>query len=219
MRFPLIATLGIWLLVSSSGTVRAEDAYYLIVFANQRETNLPRYSHTFATFLKVTTSDQGNPPVVEPQTISWLPESMQVQARLLPERGKNLSLPASLKLAKELDARVTAWGPFRIKKELHDSALRRIRQLESGAVAYKMVDVATRPAAASNCIHAVSDLDVTPELLATGTARGESASALVIQHFRPWLIRPEVTHNWLLDELGLNGGSGAKVQVQPLARK
>src|SRR5262245_33331710 len=74
----------------------ADERAYLIVFASQRDNpKLPRFAHTFVTFVHVDTArGKGQ---FEVQTISWLPQSMKVAPRVRPEAGKNLDLPQTLK--------------------------------------------------------------------------------------------------------------------------
>ena len=62
-----------------------------------------------------------------------------------------------------------------------------------------------RPYVASNCIHAVCDIDAQEGLLNTGVKYGERASCLVVDHFRRWMINPNQTHQWIYDRLGLAG--------------
>jgi hypothetical protein len=190
-----------------SGYARADDRYFVVVFASQGDINLPRFSHTFATFIKA--SGQGPRPEtysLETHTISWSPASMVVRAvRFIPEPGVNLDLPASLRWAQTLGAHISRWGPFEIRKELYDMARAHIARLEAGAFEYKTLDLGVRPRIASNCIHAVCDIDQEDGLLNTGVWYGEKASCLVVQHFRRWMINPDLTHTWIYDRLGLKG--------------
>src|SRR5262249_44545731 len=56
---------------------------------------------------------------------------------------------------------------------------------------------------ASNCIHAVSDIDSDGGFLHVGKIWGEAASARVVEHLRRWMIEPEKTHPWIANRLGL----------------
>jgi hypothetical protein len=180
------------------------DNYYILVFASQGDPPSARLSHTFACFVKA----DGGPDVhkiLETMTISWLPKSLNVVVgRLLPEEGINLELLPTLKWARGLDTSVSAWGPYRIKKDLYDRALKQKARLESGAVRYRAIDLKAllNREENSNCIHAVSDI-AGDEVLATGTAHGEAASGMVVRHLQPWIINPGETQNWVSDGLGL----------------
>lgn len=198
---------GCWLILSGfPTTAQSGEAYYVVVFSHQGRPNLPRSTHTFATFIKAT--GEGSWPeqyAIDSHTISWSPGTLAVRAlRFHPEQGVNLDLDASLHWALSVHARLSRWGPFQIQKELYDRALRQIALLQSGAVQYKTIDTGYRPARALNCIHAVSDIDADEGLLDTGIARGEAASALVAAHFRRWMIEPGQVHEWVYHRLGLS---------------
>jgi hypothetical protein len=197
---------------------RAEDFYYVVVFGSQRAPNWPRYSHTFATFVKATGA--GPSPAayrLESHTISWSPRTLDVRAaRLLPEAGVNLDLHTTLRWAQSLGADVYQWGPFRIRKELYDRALAQIARLGSGAVQYKVIDAGYRPHRASNCIHAVSDLDADRGLLETGALHGEAASQRVALHLRRWMVEPSQVHAWVGARLGLGAYPITQRALEPL---
>ena len=187
----------------------AEDRYYMIMFASQAEPNLPKHAHTFALFVKA--SQEGKDPSkhkIDSHCISWLPKSLMIEPlRLQPEPGENLSLPASLKFAKANNAQVTMWGPFFIQKKCYDMALKRLEFLNSGKIAYVVLDRRFRGGQATNCIHAVSDLDADDGLLDVGTASGDEASRAVAGHLRRWMIKPEKTHDWVGKRIGLDDHS------------
>jgi len=189
---------------SAKPKVKDEAAnYYMLVFASQGDPPTARMSHTFACFVKAGGGPNDH-TILETITISWLPKSLNVVVRrVLPEEGVNLELLPTLKWARDLDTQVSAWGPYRIKKELYDRAAKQKARLESGAVRFKAIDlkVPLNRQEHSNCIHAVSD--ITGEELATGTAHGNAASGMVVRHLRPWMINSEETHKWVSDGLGL----------------
>ena len=187
------------------GAARADDKYYLLLFASQGQPTIPRWSHTFATFVKA--SGAGDHPAkwkLETHTISWLPASGAVLPRFKSDRGRNYDLPDSLATARSQNARVYLWGPHETNAEFYELAKKRIAQLESGAWAYRLLDGKDRHLSICNCAHAVCDL-VPGEPLITGTSFGEGASAKIARYFQPWLIEPEKTHDWLLDRLDLKG--------------
>lgn len=177
--------------------LRAEDKYYLVMFAAQGPDVKAARSHTFATFVKV--PENGGKNELVTRTISWLPAN-GVIPKLRPDPGANFTLERTLEWAANLKIGVIAWGPVAIQQELFDLAERRIAFLESGKVAYKMVDLGS--GAGVNCIQAVSGL-VPGEALATGTARGEQASVLVLQHLSRWFL-PDEPPKGLTEKLGLD---------------
>ncbi len=185
---------------------RAEELYYMVVFAAQRSFNRPQHTHTFATFVKAT----GEGPTldsyqIENHTISWTAARLQLHLyRWRPEQGVNLDLQASLQLALRNRERLCKWGPYQIQQELYERAVQQVARLESGAVQYKLLDRRFRPHRAICCIHAVSDIHPENRILDSGRARGESASALVVRHLRPWILAPDETHDWVSERLGLS---------------
>ena len=180
------------------------DNYYLLVLASQADPPTVRLSHTFACFVKAG-SGADDHKILKTTTISWLPKSLNVVVvRVLPEEGINLDLLPTLKWASGLETKVSAWGPYSIKKDLYDRAAKQKARLESGAVRYRAIDLKAllNREDSSNCIHAVSDI-AGNEVLATGTAHGEAASGMVVRHLQPWMINPGETHSWVSDGLGL----------------
>jgi hypothetical protein len=188
-------------------------SYYMMVFASQDGSNRLKPSHTFATFVKAT--GKGHDAKLESHTISWLPESLNIVVlRSEPEPGKNFDLPSTLRWAQSLRARVTMWGPYTIKKGLYERAIRQVERLNKRAILYKAVDARFRPQKASNCIHAVADIDTENGLLETGISRGEAASQMVVSHLGRWIIDPKTTRPWVSKRLGLD-----KYSITVVARK
>jgi len=193
LQLAIIGTIG-------AETARAEDCYYLVMFAFDKGPLCPKNSHTFAAFVKVSEQKQ-----LEVVTISWLPTTLQVVVlRPHPEPGGNLTLTASLAQAAPNGACITAWGPFQIDGELFDRARCQAARLDSGCVAYIALDCLWRRCGALNCIHAVSDIALDRGCLCTGWAHGRSASRIVLNHLRPWIVCSQQTHDWLKPLLGLN---------------
>src|SRR5262249_52091114 len=99
--------------------------------------------------------------------------------------------------------KVTAFGPYQIKKDLYDGALAQIDRLNSGKVAYKALDKKFRPGeAAVNCFHAISDIVGGP-LLDTGTAFGQKATVMVRNHLAAGIMNDRGRQPWLTEPLGL----------------
>jgi hypothetical protein len=175
-----------------------QTRYYMCVFAYQTEPRLPRYSHTFATFVK----SDGNS--FEAHTISWLPQSQAIRVlRRFSEPGANFGLKETLEIAAGVGARVYEWGPYEIEPELYQRALWQIDTLNSGRIMYKAVDANWRGNGASNCIHAVADIDTDRGSLDVGREYGAAASALVAEHLSPWIIQPDRLHLWVNEKLGI----------------
>lgn len=191
----------------SAHAARADDQHYLLLFASQGEPTIPRWSHTFATFVKATGAGADRKKwQLSVETISWLPASGVIVPKLKRDRGRNFDLSETLAWARGHNARVMLWGPYETNGELYALAKKRIAQLESGSWSYRLLDAGQRHIAVANCVHAVCDL-VPGEPLITGSSFGEAASAKVARHLRPWLVEPGKTHDWLIERLGLKDQS------------
>jgi hypothetical protein len=170
----------------------------MIVFGQQSEGNQVELTHTFATFVKATGDGPDKQKYgLDSHTISWMPRSLDVKFLKRAEEGVNLDLKETLRHAKAVKAEVSMWGSFRIKKELHDRALRQVTRLKTGDIDYKALDLRFRPETAMNCIHAVCDIEMDKGLLSTGTASGKEASQLVLTHLTRWIIDPDQTNEWI----------------------
>lgn len=196
------------LLVVASAQSRGQEAsesYYMTIFSAQANSRDPRRTHSFATFVKaIGTGDSAKDSPIEIHTISWMPQSLDIVIlRRRPEPGANLDLQSSLRWAKSMNSRVSMWGPYQIDKQLYDRAVEQEASLNSGRVLYKAIDRRFRPGIASNCIHAVSDLDIDNGLLHSGQGRGDAASQQVVQQLNRWIIDPGQTHAWVASRLGL----------------
>jgi hypothetical protein len=207
VRFSLAITTLLALANGSSRAQEPNESYYMTIFSAQADSRDPRRTHSFATFVKATgTGDAAKDSPIEIHTISWMPQSLEIVILCRrPEPGTNLDLESSLRWAASRNCRVSMWGPFQINKDLYDRAVKQEARLNSGQVLYKAIDRRFRPGTASNCIHAVADLDMENGLLHSGQGRGEAASQLVAQHLNRWVINPEQNHTWVASRLGLNG--------------
>jgi len=196
------------LLMVASVPSRAQElneSYFMTIFSAQADSRDPRRTHSFATFVKANgRGDAAKDSPIEIHTISWMPQSLEIVIlRRRPEPGINLDLKSSLRWAESRNCRVSMWGPYQINKDLYDRAVEQEARLNSGQVLYKAVDRRFRPGTASNCIHAVADLDTDNGLLHSGQGRGDAASRQVAQHLNRWTISAE-THTWVASRLGLN---------------
>jgi hypothetical protein len=140
------------------GRAVAQERYYVWVFSSQSMPKLPRYTHTWATFAKVT--DCAGQRGVEALTISWMPATLKIRPYALrPETGINLDLPNTLRVVQAQGQRISVWGPYEIDAPLYLRAVAQKMRLESGTVVYRTVDPILRDPNISDCIHAVSDVD------------------------------------------------------------
>jgi hypothetical protein len=202
---------------SSAQTSQQKETHYMIIFSQEGPGHEPALSHTFATFIQATGSGSDRSKYrVEHHTISWLPASGDVRLLRRPETGKNFSLDESLRLARSLNLRVSMLGPYQIKKELYLRAIAQVKRLNSGEIAYKAIDRRFRPDIASNCFHAISDIDADNGLLDTGAAHGDDASSMVVRHLRRWIIRPQEMHDWAIQRLGLGDSGIRRLQLDTL---
>jgi hypothetical protein len=180
---------------------QASDRYYMIVFGSETNVLEPQTAHTFASFIKTTDAAPQKPEV---HTISWLPASLEVVVwRRFPEPGKNFDLKTTLKWAKDAGAQVVYWGPYEIKKELYDMALKQEEKLQGGKIAYKALDLRFRPQA-SNCIHAVADIDTKDGRLYNGATFGAEASNQVTEHLKSWIVNPGQEDAKVFNQLGID---------------
>lgn len=196
-RSPAIKGFFFAVLLLGPSALIADEFYYMIVFAHQGRGNLPRDSHTFATFVKASGEGLNSDDYrTEHSTISWGPLNNRVRVlRLKTQTGKNRSLKRTLEIAR--GKLITMRGPYRIRKDLYEKAMRRITQLNSGRIRYKVLDRRFRPGAV-NCIHGVSDLG---GFLDTNILRGDCASQAATRHLHRWIINSRKTHNWILGRI------------------
>jgi hypothetical protein len=146
--------------VFSSGPARGGERYYAMIFGSQSSPKLLQYTHTWATFIRVVgEGDDPNGYQVYQHTISWLPASLDVRTwSLLPERGVNLDLNATLDAVYKNGESVTMWGPFENLPQVYERSLRVKEVLDSGVAEYRAIST-PRNLLISDCIHAVAAVD------------------------------------------------------------
>jgi hypothetical protein len=196
----------LFLLVAMAVPVRADECYFMLLFAAQTVPTRAKFSHTFATFVRAT----GSGPCLESydlqwHTISWLPPSMTVHPYApRPECGFNFDLHTTVRHSLCAGARVSLWGPFQIQPCVYWSSLRQKAHLESGTVRYKAIDIGFRADRVADCIHAVNRIVYPERLNILDPLYGEPATYVILQEFRPYLINECCKHYWLCAPLGLN---------------
>lgn len=196
-------------LLVAAGAARA-DSYYVIVFGAESKPKRPKFSHSWAAFVRVPgcvpcgppAPDAGPPEVI---VISWLPRrgyDLKVNA-LFPEEGANFDNSATMKIALDQCEYVTAWGPYQIKPELFRRAACQARRLESGEVEYKTLDYRYNTRYVSNCIHALTYFNDERRLRIGRTNFGHVASYYVTDSYESWFCDPCRVHCWVADLIGL----------------
>ena len=178
----------------------AEERYYLLIFTAQAEPNLPRTSHTFAAFVHAS-ADQRQ---VEGYCISWMPKSLEIEStHLHPVEGVNLNLSQTFKWVRSVGGHVTLLGPYVIRKELYDLAAKQVERLDRGELRDILFDRRNRGKDASNCIHAVADLDTTQSPLHTGAKFGNDTGEPLYEYFRRYILPNTESTRWLTDRLNI----------------
>jgi len=190
------------------------DTYHMLIFGAQSSPRRPQYTHTWATFVRVSGEGEdrmGSP--LEGFTISWLPASLRIHTFYpFAQPGVNLNLQSTLQYVFDNNEHVSGWGPFIIDAAVYDRALRQKAKLEGGEVKYKAIDpeIGPRVETVANCIHAITDLDP------SGRGRlyywelqrfGESASHFVAHQIATRFGRTEAywDRDWIQQRLGIGG--------------
>jgi hypothetical protein len=198
--------------ITAAPSALAGEKYYISIFGSESSPKLPRYTHTWATFVRATGEGEDHSQyAIESCTISWLPASLKVRPlRLCAEPGVNFDLHATFDYALGQEQLISEWGPFQIPQSLYEGALEQKAHLESGAVRYKAVDpnFGPRVTTVSNCIHAVTDIDPDFGRLYYWELRrfGKEAShfaAHQVLHRSPE-VDPEENLDWIEERLGLH---------------
>jgi hypothetical protein len=165
-----------------------QDRYFIVPFAYQDQGNNPELAHSFLSVIRVL-GDGKQPSLAsrfrrarfkkrdfEAFTISWMPHDFDTNPHLrvfegvgslvAPQMnkcpvfvGKNFTLDKTLKLAVSVRNAVGMWGPYEIKKEGFDLAVKRKRLLDRGSIGYRADDrLYRRDRIAINCFHAMGGL-------------------------------------------------------------
>jgi hypothetical protein len=198
--------------------VNTQDRYFIVPFAYQDRWIKPQLSHSFISVIRVL-GEGKQPSLTsgfrrgryknwnfEAFTISWVPHDIDTNphlcvfdgfgSRIFPKlnkcpisAGRNFKLDETLKLAVNKKNAVGMWGPYEIKKEAFDLAVKRKQLLDGGTIDYRADDRLTRKdRVAINCFHAMAGLEeLYPNggFLGTGLLRNSPADVVF---FRMWGI-------------------------------
>jgi len=164
------------------------DRYFIIPFAYENKGNDPAFSHTFVSVIRVL-ADNKQPKLTsglqkrtyrnrnfEAFTVSWLPHDFKENPNLCvfegfgsrlfpslskctPTPGKVFNLEETIQLGANVKNAVCMWGPYEIRQDAFDLAVKRLRLLEDGSIKYKADDRITRKdRTAINCFHAAANI-------------------------------------------------------------
>jgi hypothetical protein len=186
------------------------ERYYLLFFGSESKPKVPKYTHSWATVVRVTELGPGTAPAIDAQTISWMPATLDIHPNHFKvEPGVNLDLHTTIREMLKHDEKIVMWGPYEIWHGAHRRFLTQKEFLDSGAIGYQCIDSigeAARNGNGSDCIHAITDMD--PKYSRTRyplSFFGVSASRHAVRQVlsRGAVIDPPKTHDWLISALGL----------------
>jgi hypothetical protein len=185
------------------------ERYFVLVFGSQSTPKRAKYTHSWATIVKVTDGPGG--PKVEEQTISWLPTNLNVRPwSLHVEPGTNFALHFTIEEMLRNQERVSLWGPYEVRAGLAYRFAVQKAFMESGRVGYQAVDNIGEAALTGDgcdCIHSITDMDpLFDRRRYPLTYFGDSASENIVRqlHERPIIVEPGADHSWLLPLLCLD---------------
>ena len=198
-------------LVLTANAARA-DKFYVVVFGAESKPPRAKYSHSWATFVRIPGGCPCGPAVpnagpIDCFTISWLPCKVELTINtLFAEPGRNFDLHRTFDIVLSQCEHVTAFGPYEIKEELWCRALKHKHRLESGEVRYKTIDWVRNPNNVSNCIHALTSFNTDNKRLRIGrTNFGDTASWYVTDSYWKDICCTHRVDCWVADLLGLGG--------------
>ncbi|HEY8504852.1 MAG TPA: hypothetical protein VIL46_09740 [Gemmataceae bacterium] len=215
-RWGLAALAGLAGLAAAADCVPAvHQRYFVLIFGGETRPKLPRYTHTWGTLVRATPC--GPTPgsyALEVHTISWLPASLEIRPWVLrAEPGVNLDLHTTIRYCLANGEVVSLWGPYEVippyGERIYARAMEQVARLESGRVLYKAIDpdIGRRHENISDCIHAITDIDVyTRRTYYSEWLRfGDDASQFIVTNLvERGRIDPCVTHPWVASALGLD---------------
>lgn len=191
----VIALLTLVAISPSTSPAKEPASYFLVIYGAESEPYRTRFTHTWATVLRLCHSDSGT-PLLELNTISWMPATLKIRPLALQtEPGVNLSLDETFAWIDSIQAEVSIWGPFAISESQYVNFLRRKNMLESGQVAYRASGGTRRDLHISNCGQSFTRTSefVGYRYQPTPSPGERGTSILVRRYLREGAIQP-VTH-------------------------
>ena len=192
---------------SAPGRALGDERHFVLIFGAQPKPKVIRYSHTWATFVRVV-DDPAAPGGAQlfAHTLSFYPATLDVRPLALrAEPGVNLDLDTTLALMRQNNAGVTAWGPFPMRPQVYQKSVEVWTQFSSGIVDYRAIDTFNRNV--DDCIHAVTAVD--PDygrghypLTRVGKSASRYIARQVVKRIDPDRQMPDQA--WLIAALGLD---------------
>jgi hypothetical protein len=213
--------LAITALFASSAS--AAERYYAMIFGSQSRPKQLRYTHTWATFIRVIgEANDPNGQQVYVHTISWLPATLNIRVWTpFPEQGVNLDLESTLQAVYRNGESVTLWGPFEILPLVYERSLRVKAILDSGAAEYRAISTPLN-LLVSDCIHAVAAVDPVfgrdqYPLIRIGKPASRYIARQVVT--RSVFDQNQTHAEWLIPRLGLDRYPIEIISPQEIPRK
>lgn len=191
--------------------VPPNERYYLIVFGSESTPKVPKYTHSWATAVKVTDGASVAAPGVQADTISWMPATLSIRPwHFQPECGVNLDLHTTIREMLKHDEGIAMWGPYEVWHGAYTRFQVQKRFMDSGRTGYQCIDAvggAARHGSGCDCIHAITDMDPAFDrrnysLRDFGIDASEHAVEQIMT--RSVVINPPQTHDWLIATLQLD---------------
>ena len=186
------------------------ERFFVLVFGSQTKILHPKYTHSWATVVKVSGCDQPGTPKIEEQTISWMPATLNIRVfSPCVEPGTNLALHFTIEEMLRNGEHVSVWGPYEVGAGLAYRFNVQKAFMESGQIGYQCIDTFGEAASGTgcDCIHAITDMDPLFSRARYPLAYfGNAASLNMVREIqtRPLIMNPDADHGWLLPRLGLD---------------
>jgi len=186
------------------------ERFYLILFGSHDPLRRPAHTHTWATLVKAIDQPAGGDPVLEANTISWLPAKLDIDTfSCWIEPGANVDLHGTIRNSLRTKQNIEMWGPYEVWHGLAQRFLTQKQFLESGVVGYQCIDnfgEAARTGLGCDCIHAITDMDpIYPRWRYPLFFYGPTATRHLVRRLMhsPIFIDPPTTHDWVIARLDL----------------
>jgi len=186
----LVTSLLFLFLLSTTSSAASSRHYYIVVYGHQGAVNLPKDSHSFASFYTERDIDKFNDFTYPAPTISWLPATMKIKPLQIQE-GFNFSLAQTMDNALDKGYRWEQFGPFEVTEALYERAMNRIELLKHPLAYYQMFgdpkgpNLKDEPGRQTNCIAALGDIT---GICRTGGKFGIPASKIIVECLQPHII-------------------------------